>query len=84
MTKLKIWCLFSIENLHDQPDHNLVRFWEEKPSIEELSRFLGFPLDTAADSDIVRTVAIWTGHRIQRTPGATTYFLEQVTEGEAP
>ena len=31
-----VWCLFGIENDYDQPEHNLVCLWGEKPSIDIL------------------------------------------------
>jgi len=31
-----IWCLFSIDNDYNQPENNLVVWWETKPSFEIL------------------------------------------------
>ena len=81
----KIWCLFSRENLYDQPDNNLVRWWKEKPSIETLAKFLATPLDKGADEDIVKVVDIWRGKTVRLSViGDTDYRLQEVAEGESP
>lgn len=81
MTATTIWCLFSVENDYDQPDNNLVRFWLEKPSIETLAKFLGRPMETIKDEELIKVVSVWqgTGARF----GNTDYRLQEVTEGES-
>ena len=74
----KIWCLFSVENNYDQPDNNLVTWWEEKPSLEKLAKFLCQPLDKASDEAIMAVVEIWKGNRTVTPGDSTSYRLEQV------
>lgn len=78
-----IWCLFSVENNYDQPDNNLVRWWSSKPSIEELARFMGMPLDKTSDEGVVRIVNLWQGQQLT-VHGDTRYRLQEVKEGESP
>ena len=69
MTKpTAIWCLFSVDNNYDQPDHNLVMFWHERPSIETVAKALGYNLAQANDDTVVAVVDIWkgTGSRLRR------------------
>lgn len=79
----RIWCLFSVENNYDQPDHNLAAWWVTKPSLEKLAIHLGHPLDKASDEHIVRIVEIWKGAGAQiNGPGSSHYSLEEVPEGK--
>jgi hypothetical protein len=79
--KPKIWCLFSIAQEYDQPDNNLVAWWQEKPSIEKLANFLACPMDKARDEDVVAIVEIWKGERADLSREDVTYRLECVEEG---
>jgi len=79
-----IFCLFSVANNYDQPENNLVRFWFNKPSIEELSRFLGLPLDKAQDEQVVKVVSIWQGIRTLLDSTGEAYRLQYVEEGTSP
>lgn len=36
-----IFCLFSIDNFYDQPEHNLVCWWPERPPFEDLLKAIG-------------------------------------------
>lgn len=74
-----IWCLFSVENEYDQPDHNLVVWWKERPSIEVLAAALNVTLGKD-DLQTVAVVNIWTGSRAI-IGDTTSYRLEQTTEG---
>lgn len=76
-----IWCLFSIDNNDDQPENNLVRFWFNRPSIETLASFMGYPTDKANDEDIVKIVLLWQGTPQRFTPYGTDYRLQYVEEG---
>jgi phosphoribosylamine-glycine ligase len=80
VTPLTIWCLFSIENNYDQPLNNLERWWSEKPSIEKLASYLGYPLSTAKDEDVVKVVSVWQGQSVQIHLGSTSYRLQEVAE----
>jgi len=83
MTKPFIWCLFSEANNYDQPRNNLVAWWQEKPTIEALAKYMACPLDKA-DSDQILTVAmLWRGDEIQGFPHneQTRYRLELHGEG---
>lgn len=80
---MKIWCLFSIENEYDQPDNNLVGWFQDKPSIEKLSKYLCCPLDKSSDDTIVRLIEVWKGNSVQlHGPGTTSYRLEEIEEAK--
>lgn len=81
---MKIWCLFSVENLYDQPPNNLVAWWSQKPSIEQLGQFLCCPLDGENDDGIACVVDVWRGKptSFDFAPHyAKSYRLEEVAEG---
>ena len=42
---MKIWVLFSIYNDYNQPDHNLVAWWNNKPTFEKLANAIGIMVD---------------------------------------
>lgn len=71
----KIWCLFSIDNMYDQPDNNLVSWWVEAPTLSQLKFVLG---DYHEDEKIIK-LALGGEYRIE---GEVSYRLQQVTEGE--
>lgn len=72
----KIWCLFSVANMYDQPNNNLVCWFEKKPSIEKLAQTLGATLQ--GDDTILSIVNISQGKK-SRLFGAD-YRLEEVGE----
>jgi hypothetical protein len=74
---MKIWCLFAIENNYDQPDNNLVAWWQEKPGLECLLSF--FDVDLSNTDAVVRVVHIWDG-RVERL-GNNDYRLREIEEG---
>ncbi|HQT77999.1 MAG TPA: hypothetical protein PLD10_13170 [Rhodopila sp.] len=76
---MKIWCLFSIENDYNQPEHNLVGWWLNKPSLETVGAAIGinFPFDS--DDDVVNVVRVWQGTPIMFRDA--TYTLEEIEEG---
>ncbi len=81
--KRTVWCLFSVENLHEQPNNNLVALWFERPSIETLARHFHYSLSEANDETVLKLVAIWQGKGARLPPlGETDYRLQEVTEGE--
>lgn len=78
---MKIWCLFSIANEYDQPQHNLEAWWTVKPDFDALYIVLGLDredwdfkknvkkLGSIVDGDEVR---IW----------ETDYRLREIEEGK--
>ena len=81
---MKIWCLFSVVNDYDQPENNLVAWWETKPDGPILARHIGyegFPHDWHED----RVLAIKRLHdgKVVRLD-QTDYRLEQLGPGVVP
>lgn len=71
--------LYSVENIYNQPENNLVALFKDKPSLELLAKALGesFPCDN--DSDTITIVKIWSNiDRIEYRLGETNYRLETV------
>ena len=75
---MKIWCLFGVENNYDQPPHNLVAWWKEKPSFEVLMSALGGSM--AKDSHVVICANVFQGQEDVRFDN-TDFTLSQVAEG---
>ena len=77
---MKIWCLFSIDQNYDQPDNNLVAWYQTKPSIEQLAKDLGKAFPSTDDETTLTIVNIWAGK------GGiifnTDYRLEEISEGK--
>lgn len=42
---MEIWCLFNIYNEYNQPENNLVAWWENKPNIYQLANIIGIQFD---------------------------------------
>lgn len=82
--KRSIWCLFSVECLHDQPANNLVAWWDQKPSFDTLAKALGVPgFPANSDAATLFIVKVWEGEgERQMAPGQTMYRLVQVAEGK--
>lgn len=78
-----IWCLFSVDCAYDQPQNNLVAWWQEKPTIEALAKFMACPLDKADSDQIVLVAELWKGGEAEGFPHnqSTTYRLELHGEG---
>lgn len=47
----KIYCLFSVANLYDQPPHNLVAWWSNPPTVKDLIGVLG---DYHNEEDLIK------------------------------
>jgi len=48
-----IWTLLSIDNEYNQPDNNLVAWWENKPSFKALANTLGISyIEAKGDSTV--------------------------------
>lgn len=79
---MKVWMLFSVENLYDQPENNLVAWWKTKPTFDDLAKAVGwgqFPCNT--DEGTLYIVNLWQGADKKDKPGGTRYRLEEVEEG---
>lgn len=81
--KPKIWCLFSVDNNYDQPDHNLVAWWPVKPSLEVLFKTLGVTMGEN-DEHTVGVVKVWSGGDEKVDYQDTRYRLRLVEEGKLP
>lgn len=77
-----IWCMFSVDNNYDQPPNNLVAFWEEKPSIELMTKTLGWDFPASDDRTTIEIVNIWSGKPSDMNQ--TLYRLEKRSEGLQP
>lgn len=68
---LEIYCLFSIQNLWDQPEHNLVAFWSTMPTATQLASIIG---DNGLGIAQLRINGF-------TDLGQTEYRLKRITEG---
>lgn len=79
---MEVWMLFSVDNNYDQPENNLVAWWKDKPTFDQLAKALGrgqFPCQT--DEATLYVVNLWQGADKQEYPGGTRYRLQQIPEG---
>lgn len=77
----KIWCLFSVENNYDQPEHNLVAWWAEKPEFGVLAKAAGFgDFPSRKSEDTLAVVDLWQGQTIMDAQ-RTSFRLEEIMEG---
>ena len=74
-----IWCLFSVENQYDQPPHNLVAWWAEKPDFSKIGHALGIKFSEANDESILAVVKLWQGNGVRYDNA--DYSLKSVPEG---
>ena len=71
--KKTIWCLFSV--LNGQPDKYLIDTWQEKPSLDAVSRkVFGCRLSDLLDDGVLKIVQIWRGEGAHI--GTTDYRIE--------
>jgi hypothetical protein len=82
MSEKNIYALFSIDNNYDQPDNNLVAWWHDKPSLEVLSKALGYSFPSDSDNVTLSIVKIWGGERQRLDYAGTTYRLESIGPGK--
>ncbi len=73
----KIWVLFSIANMYDQPDNNLVAWWHTKPTFEILAKALGITYDKKLGNSYVGNILKGKEIRIR----GADYRLEEIGEG---
>lgn len=79
---MQIWCLFSVDNNYDQPENNLVAWWKDKPSFDQVAASIGFgcfPCET--DYATLYVVNLWQGANEQVQFGGTRYRLVLIGEG---
>ena len=75
-TLMKIWCLFSVDNDYNQPPNNLVAWWMQKPTREQLAEAIEIGPDQWTE-ELDSILDMQGNERI----GQTDYRLEQVPEG---
>ena len=68
----KIWVLFSIANMYDQPEANLEAWWFKKPSLKLIIAIVGF-------EDRKRWIGILSGKEVR--VGEADYRLRHIKEG---
>lgn len=68
---MKIWALLSIDNLYDQPENNLVVWWQTKPDIKQLQSILNY------DKEYILPILSGTVVRLSEKD----YRLEELPEG---
>lgn len=69
----EIYCLFSIENEYNQPRHNLVAWWSERPSHGTIKNLI--KVDDVIAGKIYRGLAVADTYN-------TEYRLEKVIENK--
>ncbi len=81
---LKIWALFSVDNLYDQSSNNLVAWWGTKPSLNVLSiAITGKPIENLPDETIVGVVRIYAREgKCLSLMNNTAYRLKEIAEGK--
>lgn len=45
----KIYCLFSVANMYDQPPCNLLAWWNNPPTVEDLIGDISYSVDCVAE-----------------------------------
>lgn len=73
-----IYCLFSVANLYDQPDHNLVVWWKYRPSFEKVLAAIGG--DMSREDSILAAAALLSNRKCVYSD--THYELQCVEEGK--
>lgn len=72
---MKIWVLFSIANMYDQPINNMSAWWVNKPTCKTLGKVI-------VNATKVEIGKIYRGLEIQCRGDETTYRLENIEEGQ--
>lgn len=70
----KIYCLFSVANMYDQPPYNLVAWWGNQPTVKDLINVLG---DYHNEEDLIK-LALGEEYNII---GDICYSVDCVTKG---
>lgn len=74
---MKIWCLFSIANLYDQPNNNLVAWWSNRPSFEVILSAVNGSLGD--EKTIIAAANLLQGRETK--VGEDLFRLEEINEG---
>lgn len=86
MEEKTIWCLFSVANDYDQPEHNLVAFWFSKPDIKKIAQAMNC-IETATEDYTgyrePRSIAVLLDDQVVRHNNAD-YSLDEIKEGVLP
>ena len=75
---MKIWCLFHIDNNYDQPDYNLVCFWQDKPTVEMICKAMKLEYKNKKQKAIAGK--IYRGQEERIYPMCGHYRIEEVSE----
>jgi hypothetical protein len=78
-----IWTLFGEANDYDQPPHNLVAWWPDKPDLANVAAAVGESFPAALDPTTVSIVKLWSGGGTQTIDGVH-YTLRQIGPGIVP
>lgn len=91
-----IWCLFSVDNNYDQPDHNLVTWWSTLPGVLDVQLALR-AFTGSRDLVALKEAAADLRIRVAQRPGSpdsevvfnpgpnnTRFRLERLYEGKLP
>lgn len=77
-TKQVMWALFHVANAYDQPSFNLVVFWRNRPSLEEVTKAVcRKTIADCSDAEVLSVVEVYKGG----VSGG--YRIQAVLEGEA-
>lgn len=80
---MKVWALFSIENQYYQPDNNLEGLFQQKPTFEELAKFItGQTLTELNETNLIKMVEILKGQSLRY--GDYEYRLREIKVGSGP
>ena len=80
---MKIWCLFSIENLYDQPGNNLVTWWVNKPDNKQLIKAISSMVIKIEDEELL-VKQLHSGDEVRvsiGTFGGYDFRLKEIEEG---
>lgn len=81
--KPKVWALFQVANEYDQPENDLVTFWQTKPGIDQLARFMGAPLEKSTSEQILAIAELWKGSRVRFPNADDAEYRLELFEGSA-
>lgn len=76
-----MYILFRIANEYDQPEHDFVCAWKDKPTLNELAASMSMEFPESNDEDTLAIVNIWKGEKVRC--GHYYCFLVQVGFGES-
>lgn len=76
-----IWCILSRDNDYDQPDHNLVVWWPERPDIAVMAMAMGRAFPAADDEETLALAKLWSGDKIRLD---NTDYILRALDPETP